>query len=182
MYCYTQHIFISLLLILKFEAFIAVVTLIRGSVPSVHSLMQFTQLYCYTQHSFVSATSFLKFKALTGVATLTRGGIPTVQNLLKFAQLYHCIQDNCISVGSFLNLIRYCSGHLNQMRWATSSESTAVCTAVFYTQHSFISEVSFLKFDALIGVFTLIRGGVPPFKIFLLQPFNEKFQKFGSCH
>ena len=46
-----------------------------------------------------------------------------------------------------------------------------------YTQHTFISAVSFLKFDALAGSVTLIRGGgIPPFKIFALQLFNEKFR------
>ena len=45
-----------------------------------------------------------------------------------------------------------------------------------YTQHTFISAVSFLKFDALTGSVPLIRGGIPPFKIFALQLFNEKFR------
>ena len=42
-----------------------------------------------------------------------------------------------------------------------------------YTQHTLISVVSFLKFDLHTGGVTLIRGGVPPFKIFLLQLFND---------
>ena len=62
--------------LLKFEAFTAVVTLIRGGVPSVQSLLQFTQLYGYTQHTFISAVSLLKFDALTRVVTLIKGGVP----------------------------------------------------------------------------------------------------------
>ena len=36
------------MLLLKFEAVTTVATLIRGGVPSVQSLLQFTQLHCYT--------------------------------------------------------------------------------------------------------------------------------------
>ena len=44
------------------------------------------------------------------------------------------------------------------------------------TQHNFISAVLLLEFEAFTVVVTLIRGGVPPFKIFVLQLFNDKFQ------
>ena len=87
---YPTYLFLALS-IWKFEAFTAVVILIRGGVPSVESLLQFAQLNCYTQHSFISAASFWKFDALPGVVTLIRGGEPTVQNLPQFAHLYHCI-------------------------------------------------------------------------------------------
>ena len=44
------------------------------------------------------------------------------------------------------------------------------------TQHNFISAVLLLEFEAFTVVVTLIRGGVPPFKIFVLQLFNDKFR------
>ena len=44
--------------------FTAVVTLIRGDVPSVQSIQQFSPLYCYTQDTFISAVSFWNLKYL----------------------------------------------------------------------------------------------------------------------
>ena len=82
--CYTRHAFVSAVLFLKFEAFTALFTLIRGVVPSIQSLLQFMQLYCYTEHTFFSGVVFLKFEAFTAVFTLIRGGVPSVQSLLQF--------------------------------------------------------------------------------------------------
>ena len=76
------------MLLRKFEALTAVVTLIRGVVPSVQSLPQFTRLYCCAQHTFISAVFVLKFENFTAAVTLIRGGVPSVQSLLQFTQLY----------------------------------------------------------------------------------------------
>ena len=74
------------MLFLKYEKVTAIVTLTRGGVRSIQSILQFTQLYCYIQHIFLSAVSFLKSDAFTAVDTLIRGVEPKVQILLQFAQ------------------------------------------------------------------------------------------------
>ena len=106
-----------------------------ASVNSHNCSKSICQLYLIWEYRWVLKhyrvfVSFLKFEAFTKIGTLIRWGVPTVQNLLQFTQSFCCIQDIFISAVSSLNLKRYSSFHLNQMRWSISSESTAVYTIV----------------------------------------------------
>ena len=100
----------------------------------------------------------------------------SVQSLLQFKQLYCYTQHTFVSSVLFLKFEAFTEVAILIRGGVPSVQSLLHFTQLYcYTQHTFISAVSFLTFDALTGVVTLVRGGGPPFKIFVLQLFNDKF-------
>ena len=114
------------------------------------------------QHISISEVSFLKSETLLQLST-------KLQEEVYHQFRIYCSLHNCTIVFDI-----YLFQLFHSWIWNSTSVVTLIRVAVpsvqnllqfaqlyCYTQETFISTVSFLKFEALTGVVTLIRGGVP---------------------